>query len=47
MKVLGRISFRFSRDFGDEVVGVVLVCLLVIESDLIWYGVCLVLVEFV
>jgi hypothetical protein len=44
-KALGRISSRLPRDFGDEVVGAVLACLSVIESDSTWHGACLALAE--
>ena len=44
-KALGRISAHLPRDFADEVVGAVLDCLSVIESDSTWHGGCLALAE--
>jgi len=44
-KALGRISLRLPRDFADEIVGAVLDCLSVIQSDSTWHGGCLALAE--
>jgi len=44
-KGLGRIASRLPRDFGDEVVGAVLECLSITESDSTWHGACLALAE--
>ena len=44
-KGIGRIASRLPRDFGDEVVGAVLECLSITESDSTWHGACLALAE--
>lgn len=44
-KALGRIAARLPLDFADEIVGAVMDCLSVIESDSTWHGACLALAE--
>lgn len=44
-KGIGRVAARLPRDFGDEVVGAVLECFSVTESDSTWHGACLALAE--